>query len=88
MKQPISRLPFKIKQDRGLGIVDLNNNYVGNTHENKDMEYIIEACNSYPTAIKLLKNILEQLNKNEFPTNKELAEYNNVLNNIENELTN
>jgi hypothetical protein len=69
MKQPISPLPWKIDPAEDLPLAIIQNNEDGfgivegepgveDAHQRQNFEYIVEACNNYPTAIKLLKDSL------------------------------
>lgn len=59
MKKPFSELPFSGDDDDGyFDIMDKNNVIIGTLHYASDFEYMLEACNNYQEAIKLLMKIL------------------------------
>lgn len=89
MKKPIlSKLPFHLNDDCGyLDIEDSENVIIAtiNSHHNlvKDAEYIVEACNNYPKAIELLKEIQQEVCF--FKTKDTQDKLNNFLKHIEND---
>jgi hypothetical protein len=65
MKQPETKLPYSHENHSNSKetsfILDSEDNFVARSVRNKDAEYITEACNNYPEAIKFLKQVYETM---------------------------
>lgn len=90
MIQPNFKLPLKtIHCDLDTEIKDSGTEIEGGIHitylngafQPKDAEYIVHACNNYPKAIELLKEILESdtwqdgMRSSDFFTDKQIKEF-------------
>jgi hypothetical protein len=63
MKEPKSKLPWKVYRynDRDKSIIDASGDRsipVTEDITGEDAEYIVEACNNYPEAIRLLDEVM------------------------------
>jgi glutamate racemase len=61
--QPDAPLPWKRHRDNEFGSVDLNGDgdYAGEAYSQRDADYIVLACNSYPQLVEALRDTLDVL---------------------------
>lgn len=88
MKQP-KTLPFYLQNGDYLDILDSEDVIIAtvNTHQNELEvgDYIVEACNNYPKALKLLNYFVNRVEKGEIKSKTTYNKYKEFLKQIENE---